>query len=611
MSETTPTQPRRLGNVLVNHLGFNCGARKAVVVRGTAGGNFELRDMSAMNPAGMGERETYRTMLSGVLHRVDSALGTYCVGDFSSWSEPGIYQVVLPATGERSYQFAICDGAFGWLPGTFLRFIHNWRSGLFEGPMRGPSHMDDARRSDDGRMEDVAGGWYDAGDTRRWTVHSNLPALAFLHAHDSLPWQYADWERTDPGWSPWLLEARWGLDFMLKMQDRRTGMFYEDVAGGGDARKRKGMTWWYENHAGCYADNSENHFTDNREGSGDERTLRVQYNPIGQFTSVAILARAAQALGPLDAVRSRRCAEAAELGWRLGLHPDPACVEDPSLDFAGWTSVRSWRCIAALELHLGRRLAWADVAAAVEGVLENFHPSLGFWRNQAGGDEPYRGILHSAQPVIALCHVARATADAGLRARIVAVLRACMERYVFPLAAQSPFGILPFGAYRTPVGRGDLYRPWRDGYTFRFFMPEDSPMHINHGLGGHWTSWAHGLALASSVLEEPRCADLAWRQLDWLLGCNPFNSSLVSGVGFNNPMPHSRFLGTFPGGFCNGFMGAADDQPRLDLEGEAQWNTTEYWVTPLSNALMALCILDAPGKGPRARIGEKPAARRV
>jgi len=26
---------------------------------------------------------------------------------------------------------------------------------------------------------------------------------------------------------------------------------------------------------------------------------------------------------------------------------------------------------------------------------------------------------------------------------------------------------------------------------------------------------------------------------------------------------------------------------------------------------MALCILDAPGKGPRARIGEKPAARRV
>ena len=148
----------------------------------------------------------------------------------------------LPGTGEHSYQFAISDGAFGWLPALLLNFVHNWRSGPFENELRGPTHLDDARRSDNGKAADAVGGWYDAGDVRKWMVHSNLPALAFMDAHERLPWHYAEWERVDEGWSPWLLEALWGLDFMLKMQDPATGMFFEDVGGGGNSRKRPGMS---------------------------------------------------------------------------------------------------------------------------------------------------------------------------------------------------------------------------------------------------------------------------------------------------------------------------------------------------------------------------------
>ena len=69
-------------------------------------------------------------------------------------------------------------------------------------------------------------------------------------------------------------------------------------------------------------------------------------------------------------------------------------------------------------------------------------------------------------------------------------------------------------------------------------------------------------------------------------------------------MPHSRFLGTFPGGFCNGFNGTADDQPRLDMEGQAEWNTTEYWMTPLSNMIMALSLLN-PVAAPAGKIGRR------
>jgi hypothetical protein len=605
MSGPPQPNPRPLGNVLVNHLGFCCQGRKEVVVRGAREGPFELQEMSLIRPAGMGAQEDFREVLGGRLRRVDSPLGDFCVGDFSERTAPGIYRVVLPDTGEHSYQFAIADGAYSWLPAMLLNYVHNWRSGPFENAWRGPTHLDDARRSDGGAPADVVGGWYDAGDLRKWMVHSHLPALAFMDAHERLPWRYAEWERVDEGWSPWLLEAVWGLDFMLKMQDPATGMFFEDVGGGGGSRKRAGMAWWYENHSGCYADNSDNHFTDNAPDSGDERMLRVQYNPVAQFTSVAILARAARTYASLDAGRSGLYAGAAQRGWRLGLDPDPAFLESPGVNFGGWTSVRSWRCLAALELHGCGSIPWAEVEAAADALLENFDPGLGFWRNEAGGSEPYRAILHSAQPLIALAQVARASGGSGRATAAKAVLRQCLDRYVFPLAALTPFGFVPFGAYRQPQSEGDLYRPWRDGYRFRFFMPELHPQRINHGLGGHWTSWAHALALAGELLGDARYSDLAWRQLHWLVGGNPFNSSLISGVGYNNPMPHSRFLGTFPGGFCNGFNGSADDQPQLDLDGHAQWNTTEYWMTPLSNALMALSLLNPIDGGPGRKLGRR------
>ncbi|HEY1791404.1 MAG TPA: glycoside hydrolase family 9 protein [Opitutaceae bacterium] len=607
MTSDKAHEESRLGRVLLSHLGFTCAGRKTAVVAGSEELEFELQDMALISASGMGTREEYTPVMRGRLRRADSSLGAHCTADFSQWTEPGIYRISLPSTGEHSYQFAITDGAYGWLPRLFLGFVHAWRSGPHEEAWRGPTHLDDARRTDDGTQGDVAGGWYDAGDLRKWMVHSNLPALAFMDAHARLPLRLAEWEKVADGWSPWLLEARWGLDFMMKMQDPASGMFYEDVGGGRNSRKRPGMSWWYENHSGCYADNADNRFTDNERQSGDERPVRVQYNPVAQFTSVAILARAARDYAGIDPDRARRCADAAEKGWRLGLEPDPRFLESAGNDYGSWTSVRSWRTLAALALHRCGRLPWPAVAAAAGDLLGNFDPEIGFWRNAAGTREPYRAILHSAQPLIALGEVIRAGQDPELSRRCADAIRCCIEAYALPLSALTPFGFMPFGLYRSALTEVDLYHPWKDGCWYRFFMPDNHPQRINHGLGGHWTSWAHALALAGSVLGEPRATELAWRQIHWLLGCNPFNACLVSGAGFNNPMPHSRFLGTYPGGFCNGFIGSAEDLPLLDRQGDAQWNTTEYWMTPLSNMLMALGHLNPPAEGAR-RLGVRPKA---
>jgi hypothetical protein len=56
-------------------------------------------------------------------------------------------------------------------------------------------------------------------------------------------------------------------------------------------------------------------------------------------------------------------------------------------------------------------------------------------------------------------------------------------------------------------------------------------------------------------------------------------------------MPHSRFFGTMPGGFGAGPRGDSNDETVLDLDGWAEWNSTEYWNPPVGNSLMALSLL--------------------
>ena len=414
--------------------------------------------MSLITQAAMGEGEGYQAVLTGRLRRVESPLGAYSVGDFSGWTAPGIYRVALPSTGEHSYQFAITDGAFGWLPATFLNFVRAWRSGPFENAWRGPSHLDDAARTDTGLQADVVGGWYDAGDLRRWMVHSNLPTLGMMDAHERIAWQFAEWERVDEGWSPWLLEARWGLDFLLKMQDPATGMFYEDVGGGRNSRKRPGMSWWYEHHSGCYADNADNRFTDNRPESGDERPVRVQYNPVAQFTTVAILARAALAYAGIDAGRSRRCSDAAERGWRLGLEPDPRFLESPGADFGAWTSVRSWRAWPRWGFFTAPAASTGWRSSAAGELLGNFDPKLGFWRNSAGSAEPYRAILHSAQPLVALAEIAGAAVDSQAERGHQGCPRASALPRRLRLSADGPDAVRD-RAFRPLQGAGRRGRP--------------------------------------------------------------------------------------------------------------------------------------------------------
>ena len=421
--------------IFLSHIGFLCDARKLVIVEDCPVDTFEIQDMNRVVKENLGEYETWETVFTGKLKKVKYPMGNFLIGDLTDLNKPGLYRVVLPHDQGRSYHFLITDGAYRSLIRLFLDFVHNWRSGNFENDWRTETHLDGAVRSDNGQFHDVSGGWYDAGDLRRWMTMSTLPILGFLDIHDNLEliWNhFADEKVTE---NDLITESIWGLEFILKMQDPDTGMIFEEVGAGGEARKKPGMTWWYENHSGCLADNSQNHFTDNIRDSGDERIIRTTYNPIVQYTNLTILLRAAATLKFYLAEFAEKCKNAAINIWQF---TNTKKGKDP---LHAWTSVRSWRLMAGLWLYHFNIIDNSMISEMVNDLLENWSRAFGFWFMDDKKEDPYRGILHSAQPIIALSQFLETLPDHPRGVMIKEILEESWMKYIQPMLQTNPFGI--------------------------------------------------------------------------------------------------------------------------------------------------------------------------
>jgi hypothetical protein len=128
-------------------------------------------------------------------------------------------------------------------------------------------------------------------------------------------------------------------------------------------------------------------------------------------------------------------------------------------------------------------------------------------------------------------------------------------------------------------------------YWYRYFMgPEDWWVGINANLA----SAGVGLIRAGKIIQDPELYSLAQRQLDWIIGSNPYNASTVVGVGYNHPQrfvnsiefePETQVL---PGTVMNGIGGTYADMPDLY---DASYHTAEYWTPMVAYTLWLLSEL--------------------
>ncbi len=166
--------------------------------------------------------------------------------NFSSFKKPGRYY--LQAGGVKSPEFEIGNDVYKGAADFCLRYMRQQRTG-FNPFLKDSCHTHDgyilygekAGIKDSTRI-DVVGGWHDASDYLQYSTTSANATYHLLMAYRDFPGVFGDEKQANGldgknGMADVLGEAKWGLDWLLKMHPRDDWMFNQIA----DDRDHMGM----------------------------------------------------------------------------------------------------------------------------------------------------------------------------------------------------------------------------------------------------------------------------------------------------------------------------------------------------------------------------------
>lgn len=466
--------------------------------------------------------------------------------DFSELRKEGAYRVEASAGGARgaSVPFRVGRGVlFRETAGEGVNFFFVQRCGFEVPGWHKACHLDDAKLPD-GTHIDVTGGWHSAGDYNKpqWQFGDSAVPYALAAAFRADPEVMGRPDRDGDGLPDALDEARWGLQFLAKMQ-RDSGALRNDVNQGPG---RDWMKW----------SPPELH-TDNIVGTADDpvfRTADVPNTPLAaaSWASAGGLLEARGVAGDYIA-RAERFWDYYTASGRGG---------DPLL------------LISTLELGkaTGKDRYRESARRSAEELLKGQRADGRFSGDWGNGDIAAAGLA-----LFALAYP-----DDPLRERVVTALKG----YAAFCASEpdNPFGLTRQGAEETN----------------RAFFHKTVGMGVNFWILGR--AWAN--LLIHRLTGDAGALIYAVDQIDWVFGKNPIGLCMFEGKGaFNPPRYHHRYCtiagrerGAVPGAIPNGFLVEMGlwDRPGFDLRrgpGRASFRSSEPWLVHNIVHLLAVSAL--------------------
>ena len=457
--------------------------------------------------------------------------------DFLDLEQPGTYRAVAhvgDARGESPAFLVGEDVLFRETASLGVEFFFVQRCGFDVPGWHGACHLDDARLPD-GTHIDAVGGWHSAGDYNKLMYENGDGGVAFalVEAYDAAPEFFAGADRDGDGLPDVLDEAKWGADFVAKMQIPETGALRKDVSQGPG---RNWMKW-----------SPPDVHTDNIVGTDDDPVILP-----GEGSSPLVIG-----------------------AWvHLAKLLDERGIEN---DYRG-RAVRLWNhatasgtkghgphlLLSAMEMHR---------ATGEQGYLDFARQSVEAMVAGQVADGPRSGAFGSYGEYAAgaLASFALVYPDDPLEERI----RPALLKY---LAFCERTAENPFGLGKQMVGDPEF-----------FFEPTSS---YGHNFELFARAWA--ATLIFRLTGEMRAARFAADQIDWVFGKNPFGLCMFEGEGtVNPPRYHHRYnsipgheRGAVPGAIPNGFVRSAKglDQPGFDLSRSRKerphpsYRTSEPWL---------------------------------
>ncbi|HEY1210044.1 MAG TPA: glycoside hydrolase family 9 protein [Terracidiphilus sp.] len=420
--------------------------------------------------------------------------------DFSVLRRTGSFYVEVPGVG-RSWNFTVGKNVFQHTYYMAMRAFYGQRCGTavdmgpeFPGYSHAICHQHGEFHSSSGTSgpRDNIGGWHDAGDYGRYMVNSGISTGTLLWAWEIYGRKLRNISLRIPesgnGTPDILNEARWNLEWMLKMQDGDGGAWHKQTS---------------EHFPGFIAPE------DDKLPSEVIGTGAAPYKSTCATADLAAVgAIAARVYKPYDAKFAAQALDAARRAWAwTEKNPDvtfrnPAGVSTGEYGDASckderlWAAAELWRTTGEAAYHDFFLKNYAEFLPSLDS------PPLENWN--AMGQMALRTYVLSTRKG------ADTNAVAAIRERILAAARAIVER-------------TRANSYLTSMQAKDYV--W--------------------GSNGVAADYGVGLLIANVIQPDPRFADAARDNLHYLLGRNTFSLSWVTQVG-EHPFqhPHHRPSGS-------------------------------------------------------------------
>jgi hypothetical protein len=583
-------------HVVVDQVGYEVSAQKQVLVIGTQGDHPQT--FSLINVDSGATVVTGTLVSDGQVHAWNGRV--FWTADFSAWQKPGHYALEIRSgsASVRSCMFAIQDDVLerNTLSNVLYYFKGQRASGLMNEADR---HM--AVPGGKGGFVDVHGGWYDAtGDYGIHLSHQNPTSYFNPQQVPLVTWSllksylvlearkednFGEYERR------MLDEGLYGADFLVRVK-RPNGSFFESITAPGKDKLPQdrviGNPSW-RTQIKTKASDSTEHI----EAAAGPFAYQSSFRAGGGMAIAALaLASTMPSHGDYSGTDYLRTAEEA-FGF-LQAH-NRELLND------GKENILDDYCalVAATELYRAshRPLYLAAADARAKSLMARLTTS-GAYRNFWRANDRTRPYFHPSDaglPVISLLDYAEIASPVERKQ-----VRETVERSLrFELAVTREVNN-PFGYARQLVRMGD------GTVRTAFFFPHDTEAAPWwQGEDARLASLAAAARMALPLFdEEPgfqrQLSEYAWNQLHWILGRNPFDTSMLIGSGHGDAAYmffRSYQYTNAPGGIVNGITAGLDSEDGIAFNQgfavtgqDEDWRWTEGWLPHAAWYLYAISL---------------------
>ena len=548
--------------IAYSHSGYPIKGNKIALTQVAKNSDFELFDNE--------EKLVY----SGKVQTEKSDLGEFFKLDFSEFNNPGEY--FLKIDNRRTHTFVINDNPYEasiWKSINFLRLL---RCGDDVQNVHSPCHLNTYTCHPDGRLVPSHGGWHDAGDVSQFEICTAEMAHAIVELAEKFTYK-------NPQLSERLLEeARYGLNWLLRT---RFGDGYRALA--------VHYSIWKKNTI----KNSDAFNTNNVAENG----------PFENFLASAAEAAAARVFKNNDDIFADWCLRSAIEDYHFAVEGHKQGLFTKRWGEMPDSLVYGAAALTAAELYTvtedekyledGNEFALKILACQQRDLPKWEVPLRGFFYEDPKHEKlltfEHRG--HEQTPIHGLVRLLEVAPDHP-NAKIWLEGVELYKEYIKETANSiSPYNLLPAhvyeasklnlirftvpASYGTPVETMESFKRQiaqgirldKDIYLRRL------PIAIQR-RGYHATllSKTKAVSAMASLLKDNELKQIAYNQIEWIMGKNPFASSSMYGEGHNYHPLYVAFSRQMVGALPVGFETLGDaDAPYWPVANNAVYK--EIW----------------------------------